>query len=74
MTALSLKTRRAARRQGVRHSFLFLRASGAQLDQITKLVQINVLRPVIDPVSWNRTLSSRPRPADLRQRHQGSRR
>ena len=48
MTALSLKTRRAARRHGVRYSFLFMRASGAQLDQITKLIETNVLRPILD--------------------------
>lgn len=48
MTVLSLKTRRAARRQGVRYSFLFMRASGAQLDEITKLIETNVLRPIVD--------------------------
>jgi NADPH:quinone reductase-like Zn-dependent oxidoreductase len=48
MTALSLKTRRAARRHGVRYSFLFMRASGAQLDQITKLIETNILRPILD--------------------------
>jgi NADPH:quinone reductase-like Zn-dependent oxidoreductase len=45
---LSFKTRRAARRHGVRYSFLFMRASGAQLDQITKLIDSGVLRPIID--------------------------
>ena len=45
---LSLKTRRAARRRGVRYSFLFMRAGGAQLDEITKLVDSGVLRPIID--------------------------
>ena len=50
MTALSHKTRQAARRHGVRYSFLFMRASGAQLDQITKLIETNVLRPIIDRV------------------------
>jgi NADPH:quinone reductase-like Zn-dependent oxidoreductase len=48
MTGLSLKTRRAARRHGVRYSFLFMRASGAQLDEITKLIDTNVLRPIVD--------------------------
>jgi hypothetical protein len=33
MTVLSLKTRRSASRRGVRYSFLFMRASGAQLDE-----------------------------------------
>ena len=45
---LNLKTRGAARRRGVRYSFLFMRASGTQLDEITKLVETNVLRPIVD--------------------------
>jgi NADPH:quinone reductase-like Zn-dependent oxidoreductase len=48
MTGLSLRTRRAARRHGVRYSFLFMRASGAQLDEITKLIDTEVLRPIVD--------------------------
>jgi Zinc-binding dehydrogenase len=48
MTGLSLTTRRAARRHRVRYSFLFMRASGAQLDEITKLIDTKVLRPIID--------------------------
>jgi NADPH:quinone reductase-like Zn-dependent oxidoreductase len=48
MALLSWKTRRAARRQGVRYSFLFMRASGAQLDEITKLIDSDDLRPIVD--------------------------
>ena len=48
MTVLSLKTHRAARSRGVRCSFLFMRASGTQLDEITKLIDTAVLRPIID--------------------------
>jgi NADPH:quinone reductase-like Zn-dependent oxidoreductase len=48
MTALSLKTRLTARRLGVRYSFLFMGASGEQLDEITKLTDSNVLRPILD--------------------------
>jgi NADPH:quinone reductase-like Zn-dependent oxidoreductase len=48
MAVLSLKTRRAAHRRGVRYSFLFMRASGAQLDEITKLIDADVLRPIVD--------------------------
>jgi NADPH:quinone reductase-like Zn-dependent oxidoreductase len=48
MALLSFKTRRAARRHGVRYSFLFMRASGAQLDEITKLLDTGVLRPIVD--------------------------
>jgi NADPH:quinone reductase-like Zn-dependent oxidoreductase len=32
----------------VGYSFLFMRASGAQLDEITKLIETNVLRPIVD--------------------------
>src|SRR5687767_13573619 len=35
---LSFKKRRASRHQGVRYSFLFMRASGAQLGEIAKLI------------------------------------
>ncbi len=48
MAMLSLKTRRAARRRGVQYSFLFMRASGAQLDEITTLINAEVLRPIVD--------------------------
>jgi NADPH:quinone reductase-like Zn-dependent oxidoreductase len=48
MALLSSKTRRAARRQGVRYSFLFMRASGAQLGEITKVIDSGVLRPIVD--------------------------
>lgn len=50
MVLLSLKTRRAARRRGVRYSFLFMRADGAQLEGITKLIEAGILRPVLDRV------------------------
>ena len=45
---LSYKTRRAARRRGVRYSFLFMRASGAQLGEVTKLIDAGVLRPIVE--------------------------
>ena len=48
MALLSFKTRRAARRRGVRYSFLFMRASGAQLGGITKLIDAGALLPIID--------------------------
>ena len=50
MALLSLKTRRSARRRGLRYSFLFMRASGAQLGEIAKLIDSGVLRPVVDRV------------------------
>jgi len=48
MGLLSLRTRRAARRLGVRYSFLFMRASGTQLDEITRLVEDGTLRAIVD--------------------------
>jgi NADPH:quinone reductase-like Zn-dependent oxidoreductase len=48
MALLSFKTRRAARRQRVRYSFLFMRASGAQLEEITKLIDAGALRPIVE--------------------------
>jgi NADPH:quinone reductase-like Zn-dependent oxidoreductase len=48
MALLSCKTRRAARRRSVRYSFLFMRASGAQLGEIAKLIDSGVLRSIVD--------------------------
>ncbi|WP_327635417.1 NADP-dependent oxidoreductase [Kribbella sp. NBC_00482] len=50
MTALSSRIRRQARRLGVTYEFLFMRASGEQLRQITALVDSGVLRPVVGRV------------------------
>ena len=48
MGLLSFGTHRAARRQGVRYSFLWMRASGAQLGEITKLIDSGALRSIVD--------------------------
>jgi len=50
MTALSSGIRRRARRLGVTYEFLFMRASGDQLRQITGLVEAGALRPVVGRV------------------------
>ncbi|MFD4117533.1 NADP-dependent oxidoreductase [Streptomyces niveus] len=50
MTALSFKTRRRAKRHGVTYSFLFMRASGDQLRELTTLVDAGKIRPVVDRV------------------------
>lgn len=50
MTALSSGIRRKARRLGVTYEFLFMRASGDQLRQITGLVDSGALRPVVGRV------------------------
>lgn len=50
MRALSFGTRRKAKRLGVEFSFLFMKASGSQLRQITPLIESGAIRPVIDKV------------------------
>ncbi|MGK5550326.1 NADP-dependent oxidoreductase [Actinomadura kijaniata] len=50
MNVLSFKTRRRAKRQGVTYSFLFMRASGDQLRELTRLVDAGQIRPVVDRV------------------------
>ena len=46
--ALSSPTRHRAKRRGVDHSFLFMRADGAQLAEITTLIEDGTIRPVLD--------------------------
>ncbi|MBO1537034.1 NADP-dependent oxidoreductase [Pseudomonas sp. OA65] len=48
MGLLSSGIRRKARRQGVSYAFVFMRASGAQLREISTLVESGSLKPVID--------------------------
>jgi len=48
--ALSLGTRRRARRLQVGFSFLFMKASGSQLRQITPLIESGAIRPMIDQI------------------------
>jgi len=48
MGVLSSGIRRKARKQGVRYDFLFMRASGTQLDELTALVEAGIIKPVID--------------------------
>ncbi|MEU5983712.1 NADP-dependent oxidoreductase [Streptomyces sp. NPDC047434] len=50
MTALSSKTRRQAKRLGVTYSFLFMKASGDQLRELTPLIDTGRIRPVVDTV------------------------
>jgi NADPH:quinone reductase-like Zn-dependent oxidoreductase len=42
--------RKKAKRLGVNFSFLFMRAQGEQLSQITKLIESGVIKPVMDKV------------------------
>jgi len=47
---LSAGIRKKAERLGVNYSFLFMRAQGEQLSQITKLIESGVIKPVMDKV------------------------
>ena len=50
MRFLSYRVRRAARRRHVRYSFLFMRANGEQLRELSSLIDSGVIRPVVDRV------------------------
>lgn len=50
MRLLSSGIRRKARSRGVDYSFLFMKANGGQLREITRLLETGVVRPVIDRV------------------------
>jgi NADPH:quinone reductase-like Zn-dependent oxidoreductase len=50
MGALSFRTRAQARRRQAKYSFLFMRAQGDQLSEITSLIDAGVVRPVMDRV------------------------
>lgn len=47
---LSFGIRRKAKGRGVSYSFLFMRANGAQLSQITSLIEAGIGRPIMDRV------------------------
>ncbi len=50
MRALSFSVRRQARRLRVRYAFLFMKASGSQLERIASLIEAGAIRPVVDKV------------------------
>jgi alcohol dehydrogenase len=50
MRLLSWSVRRKASRLGVHFSFLFMKANGKQLGEITRLFEAGVIRPVMDRV------------------------
>ncbi|MBF4630945.1 NADP-dependent oxidoreductase [Clavibacter michiganensis subsp. phaseoli] len=47
IAGISARVRRAARKAGVRYSFLFMEASGAQLREVSALVAAGAIRPVV---------------------------
>ena len=50
MRLLSFGIRRKAKRHHINYSFLFMRASGEQLRQITSLIEAGIIRPVMDRI------------------------
>lgn len=50
MRLLSRRVRKKAKTLGIRYSFLFMRAQGHQLSEITSLIESGVIRPVVDKV------------------------
>jgi NADPH:quinone reductase-like Zn-dependent oxidoreductase len=50
IAALSYRIRRRARRHHVTYSYLFLKASGNQLRELTALIDAGIIRPVVDSV------------------------
>ena len=50
MRLLSLGIRRKARKAGVSYGFVFMRANGAQLREISTLIESGVIKPVVDRV------------------------
>jgi len=50
MRLLSFGVRRKAKRLNVSYSFLFMRANGDQLREITSLIDSRIIRPVVDRV------------------------
>jgi alcohol dehydrogenase len=47
---LSAGVRRRAQRLGIGYSFLFMKASGGQLREISSLIEASAIRPVVDRV------------------------
>jgi NADPH:quinone reductase-like Zn-dependent oxidoreductase len=50
MRLLSSGVRRKARGRGIGYSFLFMKANGSQLREISRLIEAGAIRPVIDRV------------------------
>lgn len=50
MWLMSYGIKSKAKRRGVSYSFLFMRASGEQLDDIGRLIDAGIIRPVVDRI------------------------
>lgn len=50
LNLISSGIRKKAKKQNVDYAFLFMRAEGGQLSQITKLIESGIIKPVVDKV------------------------
>ena len=50
MFLLSFQTKKLAKKQNVDYSFLFMEASGNQLDEISKLIESGIIKPTVDKI------------------------
>jgi len=50
MRLLSFGIRKKAKKRGISYSFVFMRANSEQLSQITSLIDVGIIRPVVDRV------------------------
>jgi NADPH:quinone reductase-like Zn-dependent oxidoreductase len=50
MRILSFGIRKKAKKRGISYSFVFMRANGEQLSKITSLIDVGIIRPVVDRV------------------------
>ncbi|ANF52250.1 NADPH:quinone oxidoreductase [Chryseobacterium glaciei] len=50
LSILSFSIRRKAKKHNVDFYFLFMKANGSQLEKITKLIEANIIKPVVDKV------------------------
>lgn len=50
MRFLSRRIRKQAKQKGVSYAFVFMRASGEQLDDISALIESGIIKPVVDRV------------------------
>lgn len=50
LSLISSSIRRKAKRKEIDYSFLFMRADGHQLNQITNLIESGVIKPVVDKI------------------------
>lgn len=50
LSLISSSVRKKAEKLGVQYSFLFMRADGKQLGEVTKLIESGVIKPVVDKI------------------------